>query len=207
MPAVLAIDLGGSALKACVFDPEGAALARTSLPLAFEEAAGGRSEQDPEVWWQALLGAAARLAEEAPEGFDAVAAVAVCGFTRTQVLLDGEGRVLRPALGFRDARAQEVAEAARKRPALAGRPEARALNAFHPLARLLWVQRHEPAVWAATRLLLEPKDYLNYRLTGTAASDSISQHWLHEALFGGTGSLARAAGLERNPLPPLGPLF
>ncbi len=201
MAAVLAIDLGGSALKACLFDLEGAALAKASVALAFEEDASGRSEQDPEVWWQALLRAGAKIAREAPDGFAEVTAVAVCGFTRTQVLLGGDGQVLRPAIGFRDSRAQEAADAALSRPDVAAHPRARQLNAYHPLARLLWLKASEPEAWAATQLLLEPKDYLNLRLTGEASSDAISQYWLRQALEGGEASLAEAAGLDRDPLP------
>ncbi len=204
MAAVLAIDLGGSALKACLFDAAGAVVASASQPLAFEEAQG-RSEQQPVVWWQALLAAAETLAAEAPEAFGTVGALAVCGFTRTQVLLDAALEVLRPAIGFRDSRAQEAAEAARALPAVAAHPEARNLNAFHPLARLLWLQRQEPAVWEDARLLLEPKDYLNLRLTGVACSDPISQHWLALATAGGSESLAAAAGLSHDPLPRLIP--
>jgi xylulokinase len=37
-----------------------------------------------------------------------------------------------------------------------------------------WLARHEPNVLARARHVLEPKDYLNLRLTGVAASDAIS---------------------------------
>src|SRR5699024_4499123 len=77
-------------------------------------------------------------------------------------------------------------------------------NAFHPLARVLWLQANEPAAWAATHQVLEPKDYLNLRLTGRAMSDHVSQHWLAQALDGGCASLAARTGIKRNPLPPLG---
>ncbi|GAB5468442.1 MAG: FGGY-family carbohydrate kinase [Rhodospirillales bacterium] len=203
MAVVLAIDLGGSALKACLFDPAGEVLARATVPLTFEEDADGRSEQDPDLWWQALLSAGGEIAARAPEAFAKVAAVTVCGFTRTQVLLDDGGQVLRPAMAFRDSRAAQAAADALARPDVAAHPQARNLNAYHPLARLLWLQRHEPEVWAAVRLLLEPKDYLNLRLTGQASSDPISQHWLSMALEGGAASLAQAAGLDRDPLPPI----
>ncbi len=203
MASVLAIDLGGSALKACLFDRDGTALASASLPIRFLEDAKGCSEQDPGVWWQALLDAAARLAAEAPEAFEAATAVAICGFTRTQVFLGDNGKVLRPAIAFRDFRAQALAQELKEDPGLAALAEAAHLNGFHPLARLAWLQREEPAVWQATRLLLEPKDYLNLRLTGEARSDPISCERLSRAVAGGRGSLAAAMGLDQVPLPPL----
>src|SRR5260370_37983997 len=39
------------------------------------------------------------------------------------------------------------------------------------LPSLLWIHRQEPQLWAATRRLLSPKDYVLYRLTGQAATD------------------------------------
>lgn len=203
MASVLAIDLGGSALKACLFEADGTALASASRPLGFLEDARGRSEQDPEVWWQALLDASARLAAEAPDAFKAASAVAICGFTRTQVFLGDDGKVLGPAIAFRDSRAQALVEALSKKPEVAALHEAVHLNGFHPLARLAWLQREEPAVWQATRQLLEPKDYLNLRLTGEARSDPISFERLSRAMAGGRDSLAAACGLDQVPLPPL----
>jgi xylulokinase len=51
------------------------------------------------------------------------------------------------------------------------------------------------------RLVLEPKDYLNLRLTGQAATDRISQVWLISAFDGGSASLAASVGINRRPLP------
>ncbi|SLN36383.1 xylulokinase [Oceanibacterium hippocampi] len=201
MKRLLAIDLGGSALKAGLATLDSAPLAVTSLPLAFEEDAGGRAEQDPELWWRALGQAAEALAGATPGGLGPVAGIALCGFTRTQIFLDGENGVVRPAIGFRDSRSQPLAAEALADPALAAHPEARHLNGFHPLARLLWLKAREPAAWARTRQVLEPKDYLALRLTGRAATDRISQHRLIAAMAGGPGSLAAAAGIGRNMLP------
>ena len=44
-------------------------------------------------------------------------------------------------------------------------------NASYPPARLRWLRTHEPETLLKTRQLLQPKDYLNYLLTGKMASD------------------------------------
>jgi xylulokinase len=44
-------------------------------------------------------------------------------------------------------------------------------NASYPPARLRWLRTHEPEALLRTRQLLQPKDYLNYLLTGKIASD------------------------------------
>jgi xylulokinase len=197
---VLAVDLGGSALKACLLDVGGATIASASLPLSFREERSGWSEQDPELWWRALSEACAALSAQAGT-VAPPSAVAICGFTRTQVLLDRSGAAVRPAIGFRDARASGVAEALLARPDIAAHPQARHLNGFHPLARLAWLAANEPAAYAATEVVLEPKDFLVFRLTGRRATDAISQLRLIEAVAG-TPSLAGLAGLAARAIVP-----
>lgn len=204
MSSVLAVDLGGSALKACLFGPDGEVRGLATVPLAFDEDPTGRSEQDPDVWWQALVRCVGDIAETGATALDDVAAVAICGLTRTQVFLGARRQVLRPAIGFRDTRALGPARDALASPAVAAHPSADHLNAFHPLSRLLWLKHNEPEAWAATRLVLDPKDYLNLRLTGHARSDRISQHWLLMSLRGGSPSLAEVAGIDRDVLPEIG---
>lgn len=203
MSRVLAADLGGSALKACIYDLENGAMVTATVPLSFDEAPNGHAEQDPRVWWDAFTRIVEELATQTGELAD-LAAITICGFTRTQVFLDGKGRVLRPALSFRDSRALGPAERALACPEIAKHPSARHLNAFHPLARLLWLKHNEAECWNATRVVIEPKDYLNLRLTGRVMSDHISQFWLDTAMRQGSPTLAALAGIERDLLPTIG---
>ena len=47
-------------------------------------------------------------------------------------------------------------------------------EAFYIGPKLLWVQRHEPEVFARTFLWMQPRDFVAWRLTGQAATD-----WSH----------------------------
>ena len=201
MSRILAVDLGGSALKAGLLDFEGRVEASVAIALGFDEDGTGRSEQHPDRWWRGFTDAVEALA--ARSGLDALAAIVACGATRTQVFLDAQGNVVRPAIGFRDARAGRATVQALQRPGVADHPEAKHLDRFHPLARLLWLREAEPDAWGMTRTVLDPKDWLVFRLTGHAASDPISQERLAAAFAGGQGSMAALAGIDRAALPPL----
>ena len=52
-----------------------------------------------------------------------------------------------------------------------------AMSAWHPLARLRWVQAHDPAAFARAVRVLQPKDYLALCLTGAVAGDRVSNAW------------------------------
>lgn len=174
MSIVLACDLGGTSFRAAFVDDTGTIRAQHAIarPASRDDSAG-RSEIEPDAWWALLVEACAGLAAEAPALFDAVEAVAICGVTRTQIFLDNDGRSLRPAMTWKDTRADALA--ARLRETLdAAHPESAAVNAFHPLARLAWLREEEPEVFGRLPCLLEPKDYLNFRLTGQRASDPVS---------------------------------
>ena len=201
MSRILAVDLGGSRLKAGLLTVDGVVEASVAVPIGFDEDAAGRSEQHPDRWWRGFTDAVQALA--ARSGLDALAAIAACGATRTQVFLDARGDAVRPAIGFRDTRAGRAAERALQRPGVADHPEAKHFDRFHPLARLLWLREAEPDAWAATRTVVDPKDWLVFRLTGHAVSDPVSQERLSATFAGDRGSMAALAGIERDVLPPL----
>lgn len=193
---VLACDLGGTSFRAALIDDRGATLAEHAVPGPVLNDHLDRSEVTAHAWWAQLLEAAGKLAEQAPELFAAVQGIAICGVTRTQVFLDRDGRELRPAMTWKDARSDAIA--ARLRETLADHPEASHINAFHPLARLAWLVENEPENARALACVLEPKDYLNFCLTGRQASDPISL----ARLIAGTEYVEGRSGLDAIGLPP-----
>jgi xylulokinase len=187
-PLALVFDLGGTQFRAALIDATGAIEAEAALPSPPAEDMGEASEIDPELWWHALLELASRLHRRLPAAFGAVSGLAICGLTRTQVFLDAAGEVIRPAMTWRDTRtAALVPELLATLPA--EHPERGLINAFHPLARLAWLKRHEPARAARLASVLDPKDWLNFRLTGRVASDPVSL----ARLAASTGTTNRAS--------------
>jgi xylulokinase len=163
---ILAADLGGSSLRVALVGRDGAIHALCAVPHVLG------IEADPEEWWRGVVAGAEALRREDPAGFSRIAAVAVTAFTRSLVLLDAAGTVLRPAMLWTDARAEAVLPDLCAR--LPAHPEAPHVNAFHPLARLAWLAQAEPGVMARAAIALEPKDDINRRLTGVASSDVVS---------------------------------
>ncbi len=160
MSCVLAFDLGGSSFRAALVDATGAMVAVRSV----SSMAGQTAEADPDIWWHDLSGLCAALADAAPATYAATKAIAISAFTRTQVFLDGTGRPTHPALLWHDSRAEAVVGDLRAA-CPPEHPEAARLNGYHPAARLLWLKRNAPTAFATTVRVVEPKDWLNFRLT------------------------------------------
>jgi xylulokinase len=168
---ILSVDLGAGSLRSGAVSADGRLAATCAVPVAIDEPRPGWSEVDPRVWWTALGRAVATTLDRlAPGG--RVRAVCLAGLTRSQVLLDARGRVLGPAICFQDRRA--AADAAALASHFVVDNPADAITAFHPLARLAWVARRQPALFHRIGTMLEPKDYLNARLTGVAAADAVT---------------------------------
>jgi xylulokinase len=202
MSVVLACDLGGTSFRAALIDETATTRAQATIlgPTAIDRM--GWSEIDATAWWRILVEAAGQLAECEPELFGAIEGIAICGVTRTQVFLGRDGRQLRPAMTWKDTRSEAAAGRLRER--LGEHPEAQRINAFHPLARLAWLREEEEACFRALACVLEPKDYLNARLTGRHAGDPVSMARLlasREAVGGVDpfGAIGLAAGI----LPPM----
>ena len=169
MPLVLGADSSTQSTKVEVRDADDGALVGTGRaphPVVHPP----RSEQDPEVWWEALRLAAA---EATADGAHHVDAVSVAGQQHGMVVLDGDGRVLRPAKLWNDT--ESAAEAGRMVAQLgattwATRTGSVPVAAF-TVTKLAWLARHEPEVALAVRTVLLPHDYLTYRLTGRRVTD------------------------------------
>jgi xylulokinase len=193
---VLACDLGGSSFRAALVDPSGRILHSAAAPLPTPPDRDGVAECDPAQWWQVLTQTVDRLAADSGARFDDVAAIAISAITRTQVFLGADGRVLRPALLWRDTRAEPVLAELRALLPTAD-PETREVNAFHPLARLFCLARAEPELFAGLAAVVEPKDFLNARLTGRVAIDTIGS----ARLLACRPALLAASGLPRAIVP------
>jgi xylulokinase len=80
-----------------------------------------------------------------------------------------------------------------------------------PIAHILLIKKEFPEIYQKTHKFLEPKDYLNFRLTGNFAAsyDSITLHWctdnrdISHIVY--NQRLLKLAGLERDKLPDLVP--
>jgi xylulokinase len=106
-------------------------------------------------------------------GADAIGAIGLSGQMHGMVALDGDDRVVRPALLWNDQRTGDAVaeiEAAIGRARLVERTGNPAITGFQ-LPKVVWLRRHEPEAFARTRRVLLPKDYVGLRLSGEAVAE------------------------------------
>lgn len=218
---VLAIDLGTSGPKVAVvtLDAEVLGWQTRTTKLTLHE--GGGAEQDPHDWWQAIV-AAARAVLAQTGAAERIAAVAVTSQWGGTVLTDQDGAPLRPAIIWMDSRGARHVPKLCHGPVRVAGYSARKLSRWiritggapslagkEPVAHLLWLRHHEPELLDRAAWILEPKDWLNCKLTGEfrATYDSIALHWatdnrdIHRVRYDPT--LLDWIGVARDKLPDL----
>jgi xylulokinase len=202
----LGIDFGTSAVKALLVDGSQTVLGSASVALSVQRPAAGHSEQDPQAWWQAMLDAVDALAHDHASALSAVTGIGLSGQMHGAVLLDAAGAVLRPAILWNDVRsAPECAELEAAVPDLRQVTGNIAMPGF-TAPKLLWVRKHEPAVFARVRTVLLPKAYIRYRMTGEMIeemSDASGTLWLDVGRRDWSDIMLAATGLSREAMPRL----
>lgn len=165
---VLGVDSSTQSTKVLAVDVDsGQVLARGHAAHTVSTGAG--RETDPEVWWDALQDALGQLGEYAGRA----AAVSVGGQQHGLVVLDGQGRPLRPALLWNDVRSAPQAEALVERygaPWWATRFGS-VPGASFTVAKWEWLRANDPAAAAAAKAVRLPHDFLTERLSGAAVTD------------------------------------
>ena len=182
MRCVLGLDIGTTSTIGVLIRPPDQTLALASRPVALRSDHVGWAEEDPEQWWANVGEIVRELMRSSGASPANVAAVGVTGMLPAVVLLDSSWRLLRPSIQQSDARCgAEVAELRAEIDEKAFLAKAGdGINQQLVAAKLRWIERHEPEVFARIDTVFGSYDYINWRLT---AERAVEQNWALEAGF------------------------
>ncbi|GAA2176223.1 xylulokinase [Agrococcus versicolor] len=190
---VYAVDLGTTNTKVVLFDERLRRLAIASAPTDLVRS-GDRVELSAPDLLETVLRLIRSCASRASDAGDMDAGshhavIALTGQAESLVLVDADGRDVRPAISWLDDRASiEAAELgerfdAAEAFAITGEPTP---STTWPAAKLRWLARHEPDALERTERVLMLKDDLVRRLTGRALGERTTRGftYLHDVLAG-----------------------
>ncbi len=171
MSYLLGIDIGTSGTKVIAIDEGGHLVAKASVEYDFSTPKPLWAEQSPALWWDAVCKCCREIVAQI--GNDDIAGIGLSGQMHGLVLLDEAGKVLRPAILWNDGRTQqqcdEIVETV-GRDTLTAETANPALTGF-TAPKILWVRQNEPQIYGRARMMLLPKDYVRYELTGEFATE------------------------------------
>lgn len=174
MITLMGIDLGTTGLKVTLFSERGESIASETCEYPILVPQPGFAEQDPNEWWEGFIGACARLSAKYPQKFAMVAGIGLCGQMHTQVYLDKDDNILRPAITWMDQRSSQIVERItedQEASDLIFRETSNFPSTTYTAAHICWVKENQPEVWTKVSKILVAKDYLKYRLTGRMVTD------------------------------------
>ena len=192
-PYILAIDLGTSGPKVALVTTDGAIAHHTFEPTPLTLLPDGGAEQNPADWWRAVTTAARRVMAETAAAPESVVGVAVTAQWSGTVAVNADGEPLMNAIIWMDSRgAPYIKQISGGRITIEGYgveklPRWLRLTGGIPaqsgkdsIAHILFIKHRHPKIYRQTHKFLEPKDYLNLKLTGefAASYDSIALHWV-----------------------------
>jgi xylulokinase len=187
MAIVAGVDCSTQSTKVVVCDSHTGEVLRSATSAHPEG-----TEIDPQIWWQAFEHASRRL-------LDGVAAIAVAGQQHGMVLLDGAGKVVRPALLWNDTRSGPAASELIEE---LGGPDAWAQAvslvpvASFTVTKLRWTAENEPDLAKTAEQVVLPHDWLTWQLLGGAGGRHETSTDRGDA--SGTGYWSPASGEYRH---------
>ncbi|MBO4890348.1 MAG: xylulokinase [Lachnospiraceae bacterium] len=205
---LLGIDIGTSACKVAVFDPQGQVLAQSNKPYKVYYPEQGWAEQDPDEWWSAICAGIKEILGSSNIGAEDIAGIGVDGQSWSAIPVDKEGKVLDRTPIWMDTRAREICDRTKR---LVGEDRIFEVagNDFLPsytTPKMLWFKENRPEVFDDTVFFLQSNSYIVYKLTGVMSQDMSQGYGIH--FFDMTkleydNSLADDLGLDPSLVPPL----
>lgn len=196
------LDLGTSGLKGVLIDDSQTVLAEATAPLSVQRPQDGWSEQSASDW---IAAAESVMDQLAVHGLGSVRGIGLSGQMHGATLLDASDNVLRPCILWNDTRSHEEAAELDEDP-LFRRVTGNIVFPGFTAPKLMWVQKHEPALWEKVAKVLLPKDFLRLWLTGdhvAEMSDAAGTAWLDTGARDWSDDCLAATGLNRSHMPRL----
>jgi len=165
---LLGIDVGTASSKGLLVGADGGLVRRAIREHSISVPRPGWVEHDAEqTWWGGVRALCRELL--GPGDAERVAAVGISGIGPCVVPCDAGDRPLRPAILYgvdtrAEAEARELSERFGAEAILARGGSVLSSQALGP--KLLWLSRHEPETWAATRRWHSANSFVVARLTG-----------------------------------------
>ncbi len=200
----LGIDVGTSGVKALLINDSDSVIANVTAPLDVLRPRPGWSEQNPADWWQAVNLAVQRLRDRHPKQMAKVLGIGLSGQMHGMVALDANDSVLRPAILWNDTRNAAEADELDSRVPAFRKIGGNAVMPGFTAPKAVWMQRHEPELFAKINKILLPKDFIRLQMTGefcAEMSDGAGTLWMNVAQRCWSDELLGACSLNSNQMP------
>ncbi|MFC1490728.1 xylulokinase [Candidatus Latescibacterota bacterium] len=212
---LLGYDIGSSSIKSTLLDAEtGKVISSATSPdveLEIMAEKPGWAEQHPQVWWENIKNATAKLLADVKVDVSDIKAIGISYQMHGLVLVDKDLNVLRPSIIWCDSRAVEIGEKA-----FNDLGHETCLENFlnspgnFTASKLKWVMENEPELYAKVYKAMLPGDYIAMLLSGeitttpSGLSEGIMWNFKRQAI---ADELLDYYGISKDIIPDVVPTF
>lgn len=171
---ILAIDLGTQSVRAAIVTPQGQIEAVAQVGHEVDSPHDNWAQQSSVEWWMEVQQVVKELLSKPEIITEEIAVVSCCGQMHGPTGVDSEGNITTSMTQlWCDKRNQEIVEQVRKSHNVENLIK---ITANPPTTgwqgiKVKWIQENQPDVYNRSKWFLVPKDYINFKLTGIAATD------------------------------------
>ena len=182
MNYVIGLDVGTTSTIGILLRLPKKILAHATRPVNLNSPFPGWAEENPDEWWKNVVEIISELISKAKVRPEKIHAIGVTGMLPAVVLLDSLGNVLRPSIQQSDGRCgeqvQELKSEIEENDFI--KKTGNGINQQLVAAKLRWIEKHEPEIFAQISTVFGSYDFINWKLTGKKA---VEQNWALEAGF------------------------
>lgn len=171
----LGLDIGSSSIKVALVDLNGRNAATVvrmpDTEMSIQSPAPQWAEQDPDDWWHHAVEGIQKVIRLAGIQPKEIKSIGLAYQMHGLVIIDHDGKALRPAIIWCDSRAVESGKILSSKlnddvikSALFNQP------GNFTASKLKWVIDHEPEIFAKTFKIMLPGDYIAFRMSGEVTS-------------------------------------
>jgi len=185
---LLGIDAGTTGAKSVIFDVNGQLISKGYKEYPIIVPKTGWAEQDPNVWWNATIESLRTAINKASIVADKIACIGLSGQTNSPSFVGKDGKPLRPCIVWMDRRAEPQAAGIREKigEEIIHKITGVKVDSFYSYCKILWVKENQPEIYEKTEVILQPKDYIGFKLT--------DEYFLDKALASSSGLLNTKQG-------------
>lgn len=174
MKKLFGIDFGTGGCQATVIDLNGNICATSYKEYPSEHLKPGWSEQDPDLWIDALITTIKGCKEQMEDGFDGLLGVGITASTHNAVLIDKNDKIIRRCIMWNDQRSG--AQSNRLKEEYGDRIYEIGMQMPTPtwtLPQLMWIKEKEPENYEKIDRIFFTKDYIRSWITGDFCTDVV----------------------------------
>lgn len=155
---ICVFDVGTTGARTILFDMNGKEFARAYEEYPVVRQPFGISEQDPQIWWNAIKNTCNIVMKKVDP--DNVIGISASFLRGTTTIIDKEGSVLHPALTWMDEREESSAKEWQKETDLR-----------RVIPKILWIKKNKPELFRKAAKIINPDTYIYMKLCGICATD------------------------------------